>query len=375
MRARRCVACRAHERSTPPAPRSRSSRWRSRPAPPRPTSSSRSATSTSRSSAASAPTAATARCATRSRHGAGRRRARAAAVASATSTGRRSASRPSSARAAATARASSGPRLRSKRWTTERGLHVGDPTAKLKQLYPGAEFTVGAFWLYKAYDAFVQGDAPIVTAQMKGGAVNFIRVRREPARSDERRAGDSTRAAHAGLPARADGEPFLPGPTFAAPYHLAGPADASRFNYGRYDNPTWARLEEALGELEGAQSVVFAAGMAAVSAVVIPGAAHRRRARRAVGRLPGHPRHRPRRARAQRRRGAARAHRRRRRARGAAGRDARVARVALQPGARRARPAARCSPRPTPAARSWPSTTRSPARCASARSSSAPTTR
>ncbi|HEX6744100.1 MAG TPA: cystathionine gamma-lyase [Solirubrobacteraceae bacterium] len=83
--------------------------------------------------------------------------------------------------------------------------------------------------------------------------------------------GDSTRTAHAGLPAGADGEPFLPGPTFAAPYHLAGPADASRFSYGRYDNPTWARLEDALGELEGAQSVVFAAGMAAVSAVVIPG--------------------------------------------------------------------------------------------------------
>jgi cystathionine gamma-lyase len=83
-------------------------------------------------------------------------------------------------------------------------------------------------------------------------------------------AGDSTRTAHAGLPAGADGEPFLPGPTFAAPYHLAGPVDASRFSYGRYDNPTWARLEEALGELEGARSVVFSAGMAAVSAVVIP---------------------------------------------------------------------------------------------------------
>jgi cystathionine gamma-lyase len=85
----------------------------------------------------------------------------------------------------------------------------------------------------------------------------------------QRRAGDSTRTAHAGLPERADGEPFLPGPTFAAPYHLAGPPDAARFDYGRYDNPTWARLEEALGELEGAHSVVFAAGMAAVSAVVI----------------------------------------------------------------------------------------------------------
>jgi len=84
------------------------------------------------------------------------------------------------------------------------------------------------------------------------------------------RHGDSTRTAHAGLPAGADGEPFLPGPTFAAPYHLAGAAEASRFNYGRYDNPTWTRLEDALGELEGARSVVFAAGMAAISAVVIP---------------------------------------------------------------------------------------------------------
>jgi cystathionine gamma-lyase len=86
----------------------------------------------------------------------------------------------------------------------------------------------------------------------------------------ERRRGDSTRAAHAGLPPRADGEPFLPGPTFAAPYHLAGPSDASRFNYGRYDNPTWARLEDALGELEGGQATVFASGMAAVTAVVVP---------------------------------------------------------------------------------------------------------
>jgi len=82
--------------------------------------------------------------------------------------------------------------------------------------------------------------------------------------------GDSTRASHAGLPARADGEPFLPGPTFAAPYHLAGDPDASRFNYGRYDNPTWARLESALGELEGGQALVFASGMAAVTAVVVP---------------------------------------------------------------------------------------------------------
>jgi cystathionine gamma-lyase len=82
--------------------------------------------------------------------------------------------------------------------------------------------------------------------------------------------GDSTRAAHAGLPARADGEPFLPGPTFAGPYHLAGAPDATRFGYGRNDNPTWALLEDALGELERGRAVVFASGMAAVTAVVVP---------------------------------------------------------------------------------------------------------
>ena len=64
--------------------------------------------------------------------------------------------------------------------------------------------------------------------------------------SDSRELSDGTRVVHAGLPAAADGEPFLPGPTFAAPFHLAGntPMDAP-FQYGRYGNPTWARFEEA----------------------------------------------------------------------------------------------------------------------------------
>ncbi|MGZ6705529.1 MAG: cystathionine gamma-lyase [Solirubrobacteraceae bacterium] len=82
--------------------------------------------------------------------------------------------------------------------------------------------------------------------------------------------GDSTRAVHAGLPVAQDGAPFLPGPTFAAPFHLAGPADASPYGYGRYANPTWTRFEEAIGELEGGIAVSFASGMAAVSAVCAP---------------------------------------------------------------------------------------------------------
>jgi cystathionine gamma-lyase len=81
--------------------------------------------------------------------------------------------------------------------------------------------------------------------------------------------GPSTRAVHAGLPAPAQGEPLLPGPVLAAPYHLRGPADSAPYGYGRDANPTWSRLEQALGELDGGESVVFSSGMAAVSAVVL----------------------------------------------------------------------------------------------------------
>ncbi len=78
--------------------------------------------------------------------------------------------------------------------------------------------------------------------------------------------GRSTRAVHAGLPAPQDGEPFLPGPTFAAPYHLSG--DASPRGYGRYENPTWTRWQEALAALEGGPALGFASGMAASTAVL-----------------------------------------------------------------------------------------------------------
>jgi cystathionine gamma-lyase len=82
--------------------------------------------------------------------------------------------------------------------------------------------------------------------------------------------GPSTRAVHAGLPAAQDGAPLLPGPTFAAPYHLRGPADSSEYGYARMANPTWTLLEAALGELEGGEVVVFASGMAAVAGALLP---------------------------------------------------------------------------------------------------------
>ena len=82
---------------------------------------------------------------------------------------------------------------------------------------------------------------------------------------------DGTRVVHVGLPEPEPGKPFLPGPVFAAPYHLdpaLGPQPGLD-GYGRTHNPTWRALEAAIGELEGGECVVFASGMAAVSAVLL----------------------------------------------------------------------------------------------------------
>ena len=79
---------------------------------------------------------------------------------------------------------------------------------------------------------------------------------------------DGTRVVHAGLPPKANGTPYLPGPTFAAPYHVAGDPADSAFTYGRFHNPTWQCYEAALEELEGGPSVLFPSGMAASAAVL-----------------------------------------------------------------------------------------------------------
>jgi cystathionine gamma-lyase len=67
---------------------------------------------------------------------------------------------------------------------------------------------------------------------------------------------DATRVVRAGLPDVAQGQAFLPGPTFAGTYHLAGDPESSAYTYGRYDNPTWSAYEKAIGELEGATSTI-----------------------------------------------------------------------------------------------------------------------
>ncbi|GAA3373201.1 cystathionine gamma-lyase [Streptomyces sannanensis] len=84
--------------------------------------------------------------------------------------------------------------------------------------------------------------------------------------------GDGTRVVRAGLPEPVKYEPALPGPVFAAHYHLPGEPTGG-YTYGRDENPTWTHLEDAIGELEApgedVHTIVFASGMAAVSAVLL----------------------------------------------------------------------------------------------------------
>ncbi|WP_043676107.1 cystathionine gamma-lyase [Streptomyces xylophagus] len=84
--------------------------------------------------------------------------------------------------------------------------------------------------------------------------------------------GDGTRAVRAGLPEPVKHEPTLPGPVFAAHFHLPGEVTGP-YAYGRDENPTWTHLERAIGELEapgqaGVETLVFASGMAAISSVL-----------------------------------------------------------------------------------------------------------
>ncbi|WP_432149410.1 cystathionine gamma-lyase [Streptomyces sp. bgisy029] len=84
--------------------------------------------------------------------------------------------------------------------------------------------------------------------------------------------GDGTRAVRAGLPEPEQYEPTLPGPVFAAHFHLSG-EPVGPYTYGRDTNPTWTRLERAIGELEApgedVSTTVFASGMAAITAVLL----------------------------------------------------------------------------------------------------------
>ena len=81
--------------------------------------------------------------------------------------------------------------------------------------------------------------------------------------------GDGTRSVQAGLPEPVPGQAFLPGPVFAAPYHLDPRSGPAGDGYGRSDNPTRRRLEAAIGELEGGDCLTFASGQAAVTGLLL----------------------------------------------------------------------------------------------------------
>jgi len=78
-----------------------------------------------------------------------------------------------------------------------------------------------------------------------------------------------TRVVRAGLPRPEQGEPFMPGPVFAGPFHHRGEVGTTEFTYTRYGNPTWSRYETALSELEDGEVVLFASGMAAAAALLL----------------------------------------------------------------------------------------------------------
>lgn len=80
----------------------------------------------------------------------------------------------------------------------------------------------------------------------------------------------ATLALHPGTDDRRPGTPFLAGPVFASAFHLPGNPEGVKYQYGRFDNPTWSALEEIIGKLESGPALAFPSGMAATAAVLTP---------------------------------------------------------------------------------------------------------
>ena len=66
---------------------------------------------------------------------------------------------------------------------------------------------------------------------------------------------------------RQPGEPFEPAIVNTAIYALPGEPQGP-YQYARWANPTWTALEQVLGALEDAESLIFPSGMAAVASVL-----------------------------------------------------------------------------------------------------------
>ncbi|GAA3699538.1 aminotransferase class I/II-fold pyridoxal phosphate-dependent enzyme [Microlunatus aurantiacus] len=78
----------------------------------------------------------------------------------------------------------------------------------------------------------------------------------------------TTVAVHAGRPATEPDAPLNPPVVFAATYVGVEPSGQGERGYGRYGNPTWSALEEAVGALEGGTALAYGSGMAAAHAAL-----------------------------------------------------------------------------------------------------------
>jgi cystathionine gamma-synthase len=86
--------------------------------------------------------------------------------------------------------------------------------------------------------------------------------------SPEPRWHPTTVAVHAGRPAAEPDAPLNAPVVFASTYVGVEPAGQGERGYGRYGNPTWSALEEAVGSLEGGSALAYASGMAAAHAAL-----------------------------------------------------------------------------------------------------------
>ena len=73
-------------------------------------------------------------------------------------------------------------------------------------------------------------------------------------------------ALHHGAAAFKPGDPLSPPIVPTTVFHLPG-EPAGPYQYARWSNPTWDALEQALGTLEDAETIIFPSGMATVAAV------------------------------------------------------------------------------------------------------------
>ncbi|MBA3528119.1 MAG: PLP-dependent transferase [Propionibacteriaceae bacterium] len=77
-----------------------------------------------------------------------------------------------------------------------------------------------------------------------------------------------TLAVTMGRPEKVVDAPLNQAPVFASTYVGTHRVGGGELGYGRYGNPTWQALEDAIGALEGGRALTFASGMAAAHAVL-----------------------------------------------------------------------------------------------------------